>query len=129
MRYWDGQIWTDPTPQPSQEQQRDAAKATALMVFACGLAGLFGMWSMFASMIPADGCTPEKCRESLIGAAYFTALIGLPIAVISGLVGIGRATKRKRARAVPALASLVAVVGIVIAWFVLMALGIPSTMW
>lgn len=129
LRYWDGQIWTDALPQPSPKEQRDAAKATALMVVALGLAGLFGMWSMFASMIPADGCTPDKCREGLISAAYFIAMPGLPIAVIGGLVGIALATKRKRAKAVPALVSLIFVVVIVVAWFTLMGLGVPSTMW
>lgn len=126
--YWDGQQWTDGPPQPTPAQRRDATKAMSLMVVAFGLAALFGFW-LFAMMIPADACTPEKCRESLVGAAYVVAWVGLPVAVIGGLVGIGTATKRKRPRAIPALVSLVAVVAVVIVWFVLMRLGTPSEMW
>ncbi len=129
LQYWDGRVWTAGPPQPTGEERRDGNKAMSLMVVAFGLAGLFGFWSLFAMMIPADACTPEKCRESLIGAAYVVAWLGLPAAIIGGLVGIGVATKRKRPRAVPALLSLVAVVVIVIVWFTLMRLGTPSEMW
>ena len=129
LRYWDGQTWTDGPPPSTPQERRDTSQATALMVVAFGLAGLFGLWSMFAMMVPADACTPENCNNTLVGIAYAAAWLGLPIAVIGGLVGVGVAVKRRRPRTVPAVGSVVAVVVLIIVWFVLMRLGTPATMW
>ena len=113
LRYWDGQTWTDGPPPSTPQERRDTSQATALMGVAVGLAGLFGVWSLFAMMVPADAA----------------AWLGLPIAVIGGLVGVGVAVKRRRPRTVPAVGSVVAVVVLIIVWFVLMRLGTPATMW
>lgn len=129
LHYWDGRGWTDGPPPPTPAQRRDAGRATGLLLVAIGVAGLFGLWSMFAMMIPADACTPEKCNNTLIGTAYLLIWIGLPLAGVGGLVGIGVAAKRGQKRTVPASASLIAVVACIALWFVLMLIATPSSMW
>lgn len=129
FRYWDGQRWTDGPPPPTPEEKRDTTRATSRLLLAAGLAGLFGLWSMFAMMVPADSCTPEKCRDVLIGLASLLIFIGLPASVIGGMVGVSRAAKHQRPKAVPAGRSLAAVLVVIVVWLILMRLGTPSSMW
>lgn len=129
FRYWDGQTWTDRPPQPTPQEKRDNSRTAIYQLITIGMAGLFGLWSLFAMMIPADGCTPEKCNDGLISAAYLLIWIGLPVSVVGGLVGVSIAAKRKRPKSVPSRFSLIAVVACIVVWFVLMRIATPSTMW
>ena len=115
-------------PPSTPEENRDTVWATVLLMVAVGLAGLFWLWSQFTTMIPADSCTPEKCNEDLVGISSLVTVIGLPIAVGIGLIGVSVAARRRRRKWVPACASLVAVVACVIVWFVLNRGATPDSM-
>jgi hypothetical protein len=129
LRYWDGQGWVDGPPPPTPAEKRDSARATRLLLWAFGLAGVFGVWSLFAGMVTGDGCTPEKCRLAIVNAAYLLLWIGVPAALVGGMVGVGRAGKRQLPKAVPAAWSLIVVVVLIVAWFVVLRAGTPASMW
>ena len=129
LRYWDGRGWNEGPPPPPPQELRDTARTTSCVLIAVGLAGVFGVWSLFAGMVPADSCTPETCSDALIGAAYWLIWLGLPAAIGIGLTWIARAGKRRQPKAPAAYLTLTVTVALIVTWFVLMRLGTPSSMW
>lgn len=137
--YWDGRSWVASVAAhgPRGPRRRDTIWSVLALALAIVLSVMFGVWSLFAMMIPADGCPPaeaavaasEQCNANRIDLAYRIIWWGLPIAIVGGSVGTGIAALLKRPTWPPAVASLIAVVACIVAWFALMKTSTPASMW
>ncbi len=128
LRYWDGQGWVDGPPPLTPAEKRDSASATRSLLWAFGLAGVFGCGRCSPGWSPATGAPremPPGRRQRRVSAAVDRC---------AGRAGgrhggDRRAGKRKLPKAVPAAWSLIAVVTLTVTWFVLLRAGTPASMW